>query len=275
MWTRNEFRKLVDPPVIGMVHLRALPGSPGWQGDLDAVGEAALRDAAALADGGVGALMVENYHDVPFFAGAVPAVTVAAMTRLAGAIVDAHPGLPVGVNVLRNDAAAALAVAAATGARFVRVNVLCGAVVADQGLIRSDAARVLRLRRELGLESVGIMADLAVKHAAPLAPRPIAEEAADLRRRALADAIIVSGAATGAATDPARAAAVRAAEPDAPVLVGSGMTIENLDGFAGTVDGYIIGTSLQQPGPDGRPVVSARRTAAFTSAVAALQQADS
>jgi len=268
MWTINEFRTLVDPGVIGMVHLRSLPGSPGWGGDMGAVMAAALQDSAALAAGGVGAIMVENYHDVPFVAGAVPAITVAALTRIVGAIADSHPELPLGVNVLRNDGAAALSIAVATGARFIRVNVLCGAVVADQGVIQGEAARLMRLRKELCAEDVAVMADLRVKHSAPLAPRGAVEEFADLRARARADAVIVSGAATGAEADPDELEAVRGSDRDCPLLIGSGMTVANLSRFS-AADGFIVGTSLQEPGPDGFSRVVEKKVAAFVAAAAA------
>ncbi len=264
MWTREDFRRLVSPPVIGMVHLQPLPGSPGWGGDWRAVVAAALADADALVEGGVGALMIENYHDVPFYRGPVPPATIAAMARAVGAVRDRHPDLPLGVNVLRNDVAAALAVARVCEASFVRVNVHVGAVVTDQGLIQGEAAATLRLRRELGGE-VGILADLLVKHGAPLADRPLADEAGDLRHRGLADAVIVSGAATGAAADPGELEAARAALPDCPLLVGSGMRVENLAEF-GAADGWIVGTSLQRPAAGGRLAVDSELAAAFVAA---------
>lgn len=264
MWTREHFRTLATPPVLGMVHLRALPDAPGWEGDLDAVEAAALRDAEALAAGGVGALMMENYGDVPFHREAVPAATVAAMTRIAAALRRALPHLPLGINVLRNDAASALAVAAAVGAAFVRVNVLAGAAVTDQGVIEGRAAELMRLRARL-CPDVGVLADVRVKHAAPLAPRGLAEEAADLRLRAGADALIVSGAATGAVADPAELAVLRASLPACPLLVGSGTTAANLAAFA-AADGAIVGSSLKRPGPDGRPAVAADLVRAYVDA---------
>jgi len=251
--------------VIGMVHLRPLPGSPDWDGDLRAVEEAALNDAEALGIGGVGALMVENYGDVPFFKDDVPPETVAAMTRIGAAIRSSWPDLPLGVNVLRNDALSALAVAAALEASFVRINVLTGAMATDQGVIEGRAAEVLRRRRALGAE-IGLLADLRVKHAASLAPRPLVEEAEDLRLRAKADALILSGAATGAVTDPAPMAELRKHMPDCPLLVGSGMTNDNLADYDGLADAYIVGSSLKRVGIDGRTAVDHRLVGAFVDA---------
>ncbi len=254
-------------PVIGMVHLRPLPGAPAWAGDIAAVEAAARRDAAALTEGGVGAMMVENYHDIPFHADAVPAETVAAITRMALAVRDACGDLPLGINVLRNDASAALAIAAAVGADFIRVNVHTGAALTDQGLIQGQAARTMRARSTLAPE-VGVWADLRVKHAAPLAPRPLADEAGDLRLRGRADAIIVSGSATGAVTDPGDLIAAREALPDCPLLIGSGATLENVHDYRPHADGFIVGTSLKTgAAADGYGHVDPPRVAAFVAAV--------
>src|SRR5213082_1432555 len=115
--------------VIGMLHLAPLPGSPLHRGNIAPIRESLLRDAEALATGGVHGLMMENFGDVPFYPGRVPAHIVACMTALAGDVRN-KVKLPLGINVLRNDGRSALAVAHAVGASFIRVNVLCGARVA-------------------------------------------------------------------------------------------------------------------------------------------------
>ena len=230
-----------------------------------AVVRLAVADAEALAAGGAGAVMLENFHDVPFHRDRVPPETTAALAVVAAAVRRAVPDLPLGINVLRNDGRAALGVAAAVGAAFVRVNVLAGATVTDQGVIQGEAAVLLRERRRLCPE-VAVLADLDVKHGRPLAPRPPAEEAADLRHRALADALVVSGEATGAPADPALVAAVRAAVPEAPLLLGSGVTAANVGNYPGA-DAFIVGTSLQRPGPDGRGSIDRERVARLVAAL--------
>ena len=126
-----------------MVHLEPLPGASRFVGDLQEVIRAAVRDAATLADAGFDAIMVENHGDAPFFADDVPKITIAAMTRAVDAI--GANGLDTGVNVLRNDAIAALSIAAATGASFIRVNVLTGTMFTDQGPIVGRAAEAMPL----------------------------------------------------------------------------------------------------------------------------------
>jgi membrane complex biogenesis BtpA family protein len=242
----------VPRAVVGMVHLAALPGSPRWAGRMDAVVAAALADARALADGGADALLVENHGDVPFPPGAVDPGTVAAMA-VAVSEVRRAVALPVGVNVLKTDAHAALAVAAATGARFVRVNVHVGAVVADQGLLTSRADHTLRYRRLLGVD-VAILADVQAKHGVPLAPQPIELEARDAVARALADGLVVSGVATGEPTSLGDLKRVRDALPDVPLLVGSGVTPESASDLLALADGLIVGTAVKRGGVLANPV---------------------
>jgi len=242
--------------LVGMVHLLPLPGSPRWAGSLDAVAERAVADARALAAGGFHACLVENYGDAPFTAGRVDPATVAAMAVVVAEVRRAV-SCPVGVNVLKNDASAALAVAAATGAAFVRVNVHVGAVVADQGLVQGDAYTTLRYRRLLGT-ATRLFVDVGGKHAVPLAPVELEQVARDAAERALADALVVSGPATGHATDPGDVKRVRAVAPDHPLLVGSGVTPETIGQLLAVADGVIVGTWLKREGRMANPVDPAR-----------------
>jgi uncharacterized protein len=252
MLTRTAFAsRFARRAVFGMIHLHALPGAPLFR-SLDEVLEAALADARAIRDGGCDGFAIENFGDRPFTRGRVEAETIAAMTRVIGEV-TAVVKLPFGVNVLRNDALSALAIAAATGAAFIRVNVHTGAAVTDQGIIEGDAYATLRRRAALAPD-VLIFADYLVKHATPLGEA----SAKDLRERGLADAIIITGSETGAAADPARLHALR--ELDAPLLLGSGLTAENAGEFP-DADGAIVGTSLKTNG-----MVDARRVEAVVKA---------
>jgi membrane complex biogenesis BtpA family protein len=242
------------PALIGVLHLPPLPGSPGWAGSMAELHSWVLADAQAFLAGGADGLVVENFGDKPFFADTVPAATVAAMAVLAAMVVERAQGLPVGINVLRNDAAAALAVAAASGASFVRVNVLSGAMLTDQGLIQGRAAELLRLKRQLGLTDVAIFADVLVKHAYSLAPQPIAEAVEDTLQRAGADGVIVSGVATGVAPSQIDLEQARGAAAMAPLLVGSGCTEANAALLLNHADGVIVASSLKRDGVLANPV---------------------
>ena len=246
--------------VIGVVHLSPLPGAARWTpragATIERVLERARADLLALAGGGVDAAIVENFGDAPFRAGAVEPETVAAMARV---LTELRPltAIPLGVNVLRNDAAAALALAAICGGpdAFIRVNVHTGAMVADQGLITGQADRTLRRRAELRAASVAILADVLGKHAAPLAPLAIEDAARDAVERGLADGLIVTGAGAGRAADLDDARRVRAALPaGVPLFVGSGVTLDNVRETLDVADGVIVGTELKADGVVARPV---------------------
>jgi membrane complex biogenesis BtpA family protein len=239
---------------VGTVHLSPLPGSArgGRASDLASVIDRARCDAALYAEGGANALIVENFGDVPFARNRVDAHVVAAMT-LAAAAIREETGLPVGVNVLRNDVLSAVAIAAMTGARFVRANVYVGAAVTDQGVIEGRADAVQALIRRLGAE-IEVWADVDVKHAAPLAARPVADLAEDAVERGLAGAVIVTGRATGqpAATDDLRA--VRTVVPETPLYVGSGVTADTVGSLLRIADGVIVGTAAKVDGVVTNPV---------------------
>lgn len=232
--------------LIGVVHLRPLPGSPRWRDNLAHVINHAVVDATALERGGAHALILENFGDIPFTRGPVGPETVASMTSVACEL-RRKVRLPIGFNVLRNDPLAALAMCAACGGTFIRVNVHCGAMVTDQGLIEGNASETLRYRNRICPEAL-IFADVHVKHAAPLGTTPIEISALDTVERGLADAIILSGTGTGAPTDLTRLERVRQALPHAKILIGSGITANNVGEYLRHADGVIVGTSLKSAG---------------------------
>ncbi len=235
--------------IVGMVHLRALPGSPDYDA-FDAVRTRALADARALESGGVDAILVENFGDSPFYRDDVPKHVVASMTRIVTELRQ-EVDCPLGVNVLRNDAESALSIATAGGGDFVRVNVHTGARLTDQGIVEGTAHETLRLRDEIDSD-VEILADVDVKHSAPLAERPLDELVDETLGRGRADGVVVSGVGTGHEVDTDLLEAVVSArddaDSDAPVLVGSGTTPENVAELLAIADGAIVGTALKEGG---------------------------
>ena len=249
---------------IGVVHLRPLPGSPRWQGNIEEVIDFAVRDVLAYQRGGAHAVFIENFGDVPFTKGPVPPETVAALAA-AGRAVRAASKLPIGFNVLRNDARAGLALCAACGGQFIRVNVHTGAMLTDQGVIEGNAFETLRIRRQLCLEAL-VFADVHVKHAVPLGDMCIEVSARDTLERGLADALIISGEGTGLAANRSELERVRHACPEAKLLIGSGITVQNVDEYATLADGVIVGSSLKGRGKLANPV-DPRRVAALAQAL--------
>jgi membrane complex biogenesis BtpA family protein len=252
--------------LVGVIHLPPLAGSPRAAGDLRLAETRAAEDMKILAEAGFDLVMIENFGDAPFFAGRVPAITVATMTACAYAARAAAPAMPLGINVLRNDADSALAIAVAVGAACIRVNVLMGARVTDQGVIQGDAASLFRTRRALGADGVEVWADVDVKHSAPLAARPLADEVGDLVSRSLAAAVLVTGEGTGRSVDGAKLEDVhRAVRARVPVLVASGATIGTLPALARRSEGVIVGSALRADGIAGGPV-DAKRASEFARA---------
>ena len=249
--------------LIGVVHLAPLPGSPRWRANLDRVISLAVNDARVYERGGADALFIENFGDVPFFKTNIGAETVAAMAA-AGRAIQAAVKLPIGFNVLRNDARAALALCAACSGSFIRINVHTGAMLTDQGIVEGEACETLRYRERI-CPDVQIFADVHVKHAAPLGDWPIEIAARDTLERGLADALIVSGTGTGEAADISDLERVRRVCPTARILVGSGITAENVRDYS-QADGFIVGTSLKRNGQVHSPV-DARRVSALVKAI--------
>lgn len=258
----NRFKEIfrAAKPLVGVLHLAPLPGSPGFGADVPAIKERAVREAGYLADAGYDGFIVENFGDLPFAKDGVGPETVAAMALVVEAV-KASGGLPVGVNVLRNDYASALGIAAACGCEFIRINVLVGTYVTPEGLIEGRPSEVLRLRRRIVPETM-IFADICVKHAHPVAATTIDEDALDAVERGKADCLIITGARTGG---PASAEDVRVVRtvlgrdnPAVPVLVGSGVTESNAREMLTIADGVIVGSYIRKSGRAGNEIDPAR-----------------
>lgn len=230
-------------PIIGVLHLRPLPGSPRYAGRPRDILDHALADADTLVEGGIDALLIENFGDTPYFPERVPRETIAWMTRVGGLLRDKYR-IPLGVCVLRNDGRAALAIAHSIDAQFIRVCILASPRVTDQGVIEGNAYKLLRDRARLGAQ-IAILADVDIKHSYPLAASySIKADAADLVARSHADALIITGTATGRPIAESDLSDLRAAT-DAPVLVGSGVTEKNIKQLASGAGGFIIGTAFK------------------------------
>jgi len=242
------------------VHLKPLPGAPRNRESIADIIKFAVADAVAYERGGANAVFIENFGDVPFTKANVPPETIAAMAA-AGCAIRAAVKLPIGFNVLRNDARAGLALCAACGGDFIRVNVHCGAMLTDQGIIEGDAYHTLRERKRV-CPRAQIFADVHVKHAVPLGDWSLEDAAHDTLERGLADALIISGEGTGRAADINDVEKVRRACPDAKILLGSGVNAANAKDFLRVADGVIVGSSLKRDGKLHNPV-DAKRVAAL------------
>ena len=233
-------------PIIGVVHLLPLPTSARWGGSLKAVIERAEQEATALAAGGIDGIIVENFFDAPFTKDQVNPAVISSMTLIVDRLMNLVV-VPVGINLLRNDAKGALAIASCVNAQFIRVNVLNGIMATDQGLIEGNAHELLRFRRELGSD-IAIFADVLVKHARPLGTPNLTTAVQDTIERSLADAVILSGWATGSPPTLEDLELATAAAKGTPVLIGSGANWDNIGQLMQAADGAIVASSLKRQG---------------------------
>lgn len=251
------------PKLIGVIHLPALPGSPeanhlSPSQALQAAGLWAVQEAKTLMKSGFDGIILENFGDAPFYKTSVNPETIASMAVIAAAVRETCK-LPLGINVLRNDANAALAIAAVTGADFIRVNVLSGVTATDQGLIEGNAAGLIREKLRLHADSVAILADVHVKHARSLSSSDLAIAIEETAGRGGADGVIISGDTTGRAPDLAKIhQAIEASlHMKVPVFLGSGSTPENLASFPSQLR-LIVGSTLRKDGKAGNVLDSKR-----------------
>lgn len=237
-------------PIIGMVHLRPLPESPGFDGDLDAIYAQAGVDAQALLAAGVDALIVENLGDEPYLIGEPTAAQMAVMAN-AAAHIRVMTDKPLGINVQFNAWQAEIALAYACRAQFVRVEVFVDTVISAQGTVQPCSAQITRYRKQLGAD-VQLWADVQTKYTQNVLPQAITQSALDAQA-AGASVLIVTGAATGQATPLEAVAEVKGAV-SVPVVVGSGTTTANVGHVLQIADGAIVGSALKVGGRAENPV---------------------
>lgn len=234
---------------MGMIHLRALPGTPRASLPVPEIARVAAEEARLLAEAGFDALLIENMHDAPYLRGRVGPEIVAAMTACGLAVREAAPTLPLGVQTLAGANSEALAIAHACGASFIRAENFVFAHVADEGLMpEADAGPLLRRRRAIDAEGIAVFADIKKKHAAHALTGDVSlAETAQAAAFFGADGVIVTGVATGQEVEETDLAAAREAV-DLPVLVGSGATPERIPALLRVADGVIVGSSIKHDG---------------------------
>jgi len=229
-----------------MIHLLPLPGAPLYANSREEIRERAIRDAESLSSSGFDALLVENFGDIPFSAEGGEAHVIAEMSVLVREI-RLLTALPVGVQVLRNDAKAAMAIAAAADASFIRVNVHTGTMFTDQGMLQGQAHSTLRYRHAIDAGRISILADVFVKHATPPIGVVFDDAVQECVERGMANGIIVSGSGTSRETDVGMLESA-VARSNVPVYVGSGVTEKNLSRYIPLAHGVIAGTALKYDG---------------------------
>lgn len=243
----------IKRPIMGMVHLQPLPGSPNYDGSMEKVLDHAIHDAAALVENGVSALIIENLGDNPYYPITTEPETIASMTRAALEIKKKYPDIPIGINVLRNSWKSALAIAKATDAEFIRLNVLTDTMATDQGIIQGEAHLVMRYRNNIGANNVKVFADIYAKHGGPLVRRDLQTVTREMVSRGMADAIIVSGEESSQPVNIEDIQLIKEAAGDTPVFLGSGIGLNTVE-YVRHADGSIFGYGTKPSGDMNDPV---------------------
>jgi len=248
-------------PVIAMIHVGALPGTPASEQSLTELEKQAVQEAGVFRGAGVHGLMVENMHDTPYVRGRVGPEIVAALAVITRAVKQAS-GLPCGIQILAGANVEAMAVAHASGLDFIRAEGFAFAHVADEGIIESSAAALLRYRRSIGAEHVQVWADVKKKHSSHAITSDVGiGETAHAVEFMRGNAVIVTGSVTGDAPRQADLVEVKR-NAQLPLFLGSGVTEQNLEQFFATADGFIVGSYFKESGHWSR-AVDAKRVEAF------------
>lgn len=251
-------------PVIAMIHVEALPGTPAHRLSLAAIERKACDEARLYRAAGVHGIMIENMHDTPYLRGAVGPEIVSAMAIIARAVREVA-GVPCGVQILAGANREALSVAHAVGLDFIRAEGFAFAHVADEGIIQSSAAELLRFRKLIGADRVQVWADVKKKHSSHAITADVGiGETAEAVGFMRGDAVIVTGSVTGDAPRASDVSAVKAT-CHLPVYLGSGVTTANLWKFYRAADGFIIGSHFKTGG-NWSGAVDARRVQKFMAA---------
>jgi len=228
--------------IIGMVHLLPLPGSPRYNGDLDAVYDAAIKDLKALEKGGAGAVIIENFGDVPYAAENELINKIAFATMVAR--LRNQTSLPVGINYQFNDVETEWAVAYSCDVDFIRCEVFAENRIGPNGLFIAAGPRLMRLKAHYN-KDVMILADANVKHTFALAEQPLDFTIESLIEGG-ADGVIVTGITTGVNPSVEDVQLVKKHAKDLPVFLGSGINEKNVNEYLPYISGAIVGSSLKK-----------------------------
>lgn len=235
------------PAIIGMIHVDALPGTPKHQFSVQQIIDHAVAEAELYAASGVDGIAIENMHDIPYLKEVVgPEIT--SLMAVIGREIKRAVQIPCGIQILAGANQAALAAALAAGLDFVRAEGFVFAHVADEGIIESNAGTLLRYRKQIGADHIPIFTDIKKKHSAHAITGDVSlEETAHAAEFFLSDGLIITGVATGQEADLAEIQRVKAAV-QLPVMVGSGVNLQNVDRYLAVCDGLIIGSWFKREG---------------------------
>jgi len=238
--SKNIFSK----SVIAMIHTEALPGTPKYKGDMKKIISTAIGEAEIYKDSGVDSIMIENMHDIPYINNNSGPEIISAMAIIAYEV-KAKTDLPVGIQILAAANKEAVAVAHSAGLDFIRAEGFVFAHVADEGIIESNAGELLRYRKQIGADDILVLTDIKKKHSSHFITSDVSiVETAKAAEFFLSDGLIITGTSTAAEADIEELSQIRK-NTNLPILIGSGITYENIDNYFNLADAFIIGSHFK------------------------------
>jgi membrane complex biogenesis BtpA family protein len=245
----EKFKKVFkqNKPVIGMIHVKAMPGTPNYGDDVKTIISKAIEEANIYKAAGVDSIAIENMHDVPYLKGNVGPEVTSLMSIIAYEVKNVSQ-LPCGIQILAGANKQALAAALASGIDFIRAEGFVFAHVADEGIIESNAGKLLRYRKQIGADNILVFTDIKKKHSSHSITADVdLKETAKAAEFFISDGLIVTGSATGEEANPEDVKVVKE-NTSIPVLVGSGISINNIKSYINSTDGFIIGSHFKIDG---------------------------
>ncbi|MFA5327765.1 MAG: BtpA/SgcQ family protein [Prolixibacteraceae bacterium] len=243
--------------IIGMVHVEALPGTPRHSKPIELIVSESVKEAILLQNYGVDAILIENMHDVPYLKINVGPEIIAGMTAVAVEL-RKRIQVPVGIQILAGANKAALAVAQAAKLNFIRAEGFVFAHIADEGFMESCAGELLRYRKQIGAENIQIFTDVQKKHSSHAITADLSlKEHVETSEYFRSDGVIITGTSTGreALVDDVR---IAQQSTNLPVIIGSGITLNNIDKYWNLADAFIVGSWLKHEGLWKNPVSESR-----------------
>lgn len=267
----KRFKKIFSTtkPIIGMVHIHALPGTPSYKGNVTNIIENAVNEAKIYLEAGIDSIIIENMHDVPYLNKKV-GPEISTIMSIIGYEIKHKTKLPVGIQILAGANNEAIAAANSAGLDFIRAEGFVFGHFADEGLINADAGELLRYRKMIDADNLLIFTDIKKKHSSHSITSDVTiEETAKAAEFFMSDGLIITGTSTGKEADLDQVKSVKKATK-LPLLIGSGITEKNLESYFPFCDAMIIGSYFKKNG-DWKNSVDDLRVKSFMKKVTSIR----
>jgi membrane complex biogenesis BtpA family protein len=270
----KRFRKLFgkNKPVIGMIHIDPLPGTPKYKDSVKQIIEKSIDEAKIYLDAGIDAIAIENMHDTPYLKRNV-GEEITSLMSIIGYEIKNRTQIPVGIQILAGANRQAIAAAHSAGLDFIRAEGFVFSHIADEGIFDSDAGELLRYRKSIGADNILVFTDIKKKHSSHKITEDISiVETAKAAEFFLSDGVVITGSHTGKPADIQEISSVKK-QISLPIIVGSGITDTNIEDYFNISDGWIIGSYFKKGG-NWKNGVDSERVSNFMKKILSLRLPD-